>query len=232
MAGVDDELLDEDAVVAERRRRFRLRPGEALGDLTGRMGDAHALAAAAGRGLDHHGIADLVGDLDGVLGVLDHAEIARNRRDLGRGRRLLRFDLVAHRGDGAGIGTDEDDAVLLQRPREGLALGEEAVAGMHGLRSRCLTGGDDLVDLEIGLGSRSCADRHGLVGQLDMQRVAIGVRIDRNRRDPHPPRRLDHPAGDLATVRDQYLREHAWRPPARNFDCAARALREASASVH
>ncbi len=28
-----------------------------------RMRDAHALAAAAGGGLDHHGIADLVGDL-------------------------------------------------------------------------------------------------------------------------------------------------------------------------
>ena len=66
-----------------------------------RIGDAHALAAAAGRGLDHHRIADLVGDRHRLLRPLDHAEIARHGRDLGGGGRLLRFDLVAHRGDGA-----------------------------------------------------------------------------------------------------------------------------------
>ncbi|CAD5264747.1 conserved hypothetical protein [Bosea sp. EC-HK365B] len=213
MAGVDDELLDEDTVVAEGGRRLRLGAGEALGDLSRRMGDAHALAAAAGRGLDHHGIADLVGDLDRVLGVLDHAEMARNRRDLGGGRRLLRFDLVAHRGDRAGIGADEDDAVVLQRLGEGLALGEEAVAGMNGLRARLLAGGDDLVDLEIGLGGWGGADMHGLIRHLDMQRITIGIGIDRHRLDAHPLCRLDDAAGDLATVRDQNLREHAWFPP-------------------
>ena len=69
MAGIDDELLDEDPVVAEGGRRLRLRPREALRDLAGRMGDAHALAAAAGRGLDHHRIADLVGDPHRLLGA-------------------------------------------------------------------------------------------------------------------------------------------------------------------
>ena len=38
------------------------------------MGDAHPLAAAAGGGLDHHGIANGVGNLDRVLPVFDDAE--------------------------------------------------------------------------------------------------------------------------------------------------------------
>jgi hypothetical protein len=41
-----------------------------------------------------------------------------------------------------------------------------------------------------------------------MRRVPIGIGIDGDRRNPHPARRLDHPAGDLATVRDEDFFEH------------------------
>ena len=133
VARIDDEFLDEHAVVAERGLRLRLRAREALRDLALRLGDAHALAAAAGRGLDHHRIADLVGDLHRVLLVVDHAEMARHGRDLGGGGGLLGFDLVAHRGDGVGVRPDEHDAGRFQRARKRLALGEEAVARMHRL---------------------------------------------------------------------------------------------------
>ena len=42
-----------------------------------------------------------------------------------------------------------------------------------------------------------------LVGQLDMQRSAVGLGIDRDRGDAHPPRGADHAAGDLAAIGDQ-----------------------------
>jgi hypothetical protein len=109
VAGIDDEFLDEDSIIAERGFGFRLRKLEAFGDLGLGIGDPHALAAAAGGGLDHHGIADLVGDSNRVLVVLDDAEMARHRRNLGFRGRLLGFDLVAHRRDRIGIGPDEDD---------------------------------------------------------------------------------------------------------------------------
>ena len=119
---------------------------ETFGDFPARMRDAHALAAAAGGGLDHHGIADLFGDLHRLLRILDDAEVARHGRDFGLCGRLLGFDLVAHRGDRVRIRPDEDDAGLLQRARKGLALGQEAVAGMHGLGTGALAGVDDPVD--------------------------------------------------------------------------------------
>ena len=62
--------------------------------------------------------------------------IAGHRVHLGGQRELLGFDLVAHRGDGAVVRPDERDARLRQRFGERLALGEEAVAGMHGLARR------------------------------------------------------------------------------------------------
>ena len=66
VAGIDDEFLDEDAIVAEGRFGLGLGELESLGHFGLRMRDPHALAAAAGGRLDHHGIADLVGDLHRV----------------------------------------------------------------------------------------------------------------------------------------------------------------------
>ena len=108
-----------------------------------------------------------------------------------------------------GLGTDEDDALRFQRRAEGSPLGQEAVAGMHGLRARRLAGLDDLFGDEIALRGRRRADMHRLVGHLDMHGVAIGIRIDGDSRDAHLPRRLDDAAGDLATIGDQYFLEHA-----------------------
>ena len=91
VARIGDELLDEDAIVAEARFRLRSRARKTFGDLAPVEGDAHALAAAAGGGLDHHRVTDLIGDGDRLLVVLDHAEMAGNGRDLGARRRLLRL---------------------------------------------------------------------------------------------------------------------------------------------
>ena len=123
MARLLDIFLDEHAVVAEARLGLGLSTSRSPPRTSLRApGDAHALAAAAGRRLDHHRIADLVGDLGRLLGVLDHAEMAGHGRDLGLGGELLRLDLVAHRLDRLEIRADEDDARLLERAGEGRVL--------------------------------------------------------------------------------------------------------------
>ena len=123
---------------------------------------------------------------------------------------FFEFDLVAHRLDGARVGADEDDAARGERLREGGALGEEAVAGMHRLGAGLLAGGDDLVDQQIGLRGGRRPDGDRLVGHFDVQRVLVGFRIDRDRLHAHLARGLDDAAGDLAAVGDQDLVEH-WR---------------------
>src|SRR5204863_8261448 len=55
--------------------------------------------------------------------------------------------------------------------------------------------------------------QHCLVSLAHMQRLGIGLGIDRDCRDPHPPRRADDAAGDLAAVGDQDLLEHRRKPP-------------------
>ena len=210
MARVDDEFLDEHAVVAERALGLRSGALEAVAQLGFVPGDAHALAAAAGRGLDHHGIADL-----GRRSFRRASASSMTPRKPGTVLTLaalanfFEFDLVAHRLDGLGLGADEDDALRFQRRAEGGAFGQEAVAGMHGLARRSalqasmIFSGD-----EIALRGRRRADMHRLVGHLDMHGLAIGVGIDRDGRDAHLPRRLDDAAGDLAAIGDQDFLEH------------------------
>ena len=79
MARVDDEFLDEHPVVAEGGFRLRAGAGKAFRDLLSGMGDPHALAAAAGGSLDHHRIADFVGDLGRALRRIRSRQGGRGR---------------------------------------------------------------------------------------------------------------------------------------------------------
>ena len=46
-----------------------------------------------------------------------------------------------------------------------------------------------------------------------MDGITVGLGIDRDRFNTHPPRGLDDPAGDLAAIGDQDSLEHAlWGP--------------------
>ena len=76
VAGAFDEFLDEDAVVAETGLGLGLHGREALLDVLAVPGDADTLAAAAGRRLQHHRIADVLGDPDGVRRVVDFTDVA------------------------------------------------------------------------------------------------------------------------------------------------------------
>ena len=118
VARLVDELLDEDAIIAERGDRLGARAVKAFLGFACVEGDAQALAAAAGRGLDHHRIADRVGDLHRLLRILDQAHMTGHGADARFGGKLLRRDLVAHRLDGVRVRADEDDLLGLQ------ALGE------------------------------------------------------------------------------------------------------------
>ena len=107
-----------------------------------------------------------------------------------------------------GFGPMKTMPVLLKRNRERFALGQKAVARMYGLGARRLAGFDDLVHHKVGFGGRRGTDVDGLVGHVDVQRVAVGVRIDRHRLDSHLACGLDDAAGDLATICDQNFLEH------------------------
>ena len=103
---------------------------------------------------------------------------------------------------------DEDDPGVLAGLRERRVLGEEAVAGVDRLGARALGDVEDLLDAQVVLRGRPLAEVVGLVGALDVQRVAVELGVDGDERDAELLQRAHDADGDLAAVGDQDLGEH------------------------
>ena len=82
-------------------------------------------------------------------------------------------------------------------------LGEKSVARVDASRARLARHLDQPVDDEIALGGRRRTDRIGFVALPNMERVGIGLGIDRDGAKPKPRCCARDPAGDLTAVGDQ-----------------------------
>jgi hypothetical protein len=168
-------------------------------------GEPHALAAAAGRGLHHHRVADVAGDPHRILGGRDVAEEAGHDVDARGLRELLGLDLVAHCRDRLWRRADKGDVVLGEHAREALALRQKTVAGVHGLSAGLLARLQDEIGLEVGLAGRRRPQPHGFIGHPHVRRAGIRVRIDGYGLDAHLAGSADDAAGDFAAIGDQDL---------------------------
>jgi hypothetical protein len=117
------------------------------------------------------------------------------------------LDLVAEGGDGLGRGTDPGDACLDHAGSELRVLGQEAVAGVDGVRTGLAGGVDDFVHHQVGLGGGAAAQRIGLVSKADVQGVTVCVRVDGNGGDAFITGGADDAHRDFTAVGDQHLCE-------------------------
>src|SRR5262249_3373383 len=106
-------LLDQDLVVAERRRRRALAGCERGAEIRSALDDPHAFAATARRRLDQPGLADAIGLALQLRGVLAFAVVTGHERDARLRHQRLRRALRAHRADGRSGRADEDNPRLL-----------------------------------------------------------------------------------------------------------------------
>ena len=196
-------FLDEDAAVA--KGVFGLVHGRAedLPEFLVGARDAHALAAAAGRGLDHDRVADPARARDGRPGIRDLARIARHHRHARALREALALDLVAHGGNGGRARTDEHQPGRLHGLDEARILRKEAEARMDRLRARVERRPDDARAVQIAFRRCGPADRHRLVRHAHMQGAGVGLGMDGHGADPEAPGGPRDPAGDLAAIGDQ-----------------------------
>ncbi len=126
----------------------------------------------------------------------------------GLGHDLARPRLRAHRFDRLRRRADEDDVGLGAGLGEVRVLGEESVAGVDRLGAGLLRRLDDLGDVEVALRGHRGADQERLVGLADVRGVAVDLRVDGDRADPHLLQRAGDADRDLAAVCDQNLLEH------------------------
>ena len=185
MARLEDQLFEKHPSIAEARFRFRRTSAKGLVQFGSLHHLANSLAAAAGRGLEHHRVSDVLGEPRRLRRIGNGIGVARNRRHAGGLGQLLGFNLVAERADGRGRRADERHLLGRQTLREGGVLGEESVSRVNRLGARLLDSRHDRIDIEIALQRRRGTDQHGVAGHIHMEGVPVGFRIDGDGSDAH-----------------------------------------------
>ena len=208
MAWFGEVALHVALVAAEIAGGFALSGVELGGGFAGGVDHLHASTATAVGRLDRNRPSVVVAEGDYLTWVGDQICGAGYARDPDLLGCLARGDLVAHHINCFGWGTDEGDAPFGDGTGEVGIFGEEAVAGVDGIGSAALDGGEDGVGVEVGLGSSLSTEGVGLIGQPNMERIAIEVAVDGRGRDAEFAARPDHPDRDFSAVGDEYFRKH------------------------
>ena len=189
--------------VAERRASLARRLAERRFEVGWLGHHAQALAAAAGHGLERDREADRMRRAAHVVEGGERFEGARDNRDPGGLHQFAGLSLEPQGAHCPRRRANEDQARVDARLRKVGILGQKTVAGMHGVCAREARGFQDAVDAQIAVGGRCRADRIRGVGHPHVERVDVGVRIHRYRRDPHLATGADHPHRDFAPIGDQ-----------------------------
>ncbi len=133
------------------------------------------------------------------------ALVARRHGHARLAHQLLGRILQTHGLDAFGLGPDPDQPCIDHGLREIGVFRQEAVARMDRLGARVLRRLDDDIAAQIAFSGRRGSDMHRLVCLAYVQRLCIGIRIDRDGRHPHLAGSTDDAAGDFAAIGDEEL---------------------------
>ena len=201
-----DVFLEEHIRAAERRERLALGLLEVGRQLRCVEHDPHSAPTAAVSRLEHDRIAQLRGQLVGLIETGDGMRRARQNRHPGPQSDVAGGRLVAQLIEQFGPRADEADAGFIAGAPESRILGEEAIAGMNGVDLMSDGDGDDAVDIQIGADRLPfLADAIGFVGFEAMQGEAVFVGIDGDRPDVQFMGRAKHANRDFTSIGDQQL---------------------------
>ncbi len=151
MARLSDKFFYKDAVIAEGRLGFIARELEAFAGFFVVPCNAHTLAAAASRGLDHHRIADFACDLDRLVRIFNQPHMARNGGNTCFRCEFFGGDLVSHGFNRVHRRSDECDIGGFQRFGKTWVFGQKPITRMYGICACFLDCCQNFIDDDIGL---------------------------------------------------------------------------------
>src|SRR5579859_2846278 len=205
-----EKLFHVHGRVAERALGFLPGHGHRIDQCSLRMHDAHAATAASARCLDDDRIADLARYLDYFLRLLRQCPFAARYHGNARlDHGVLGADLVAHKADGVGTRTNEDESAFFYPFGKVRILGQEAITRVNCLGVSDLGGTDYRRNVQITIGGcgRSYANR--FIGQPHVFGIGIGDRMHRNGLDSQFTAGALNAKSNFTPVRDEYLFKHA-----------------------
>eukprot|EP01022_Parablepharisma_sp_SALTPOND_P017912 TRINITY_DN290_c1_g3_i4.p2 TRINITY_DN290_c1_g3~~TRINITY_DN290_c1_g3_i4.p2 ORF type:complete len:1276 (+),score=518.94 TRINITY_DN290_c1_g3_i4:24104-27931(+) len=208
MARAGQVFFHQHAVVTKAGDGLALAGGQGRHEIFRALDHAHALATAAGTGLEQYRIADAVGFAAQEVALLAFTVIARYQWHGRRFHQRLGGRLGAHGANGRGRRADEDQAGIGAGLGELGVLRQETIAGMDGLRAGSEGGGDDLVTAQVTFLGRGRAQMHAFIAGRDMLGARIGIGIHGHRGNAQATCGGRHAAGDFAAIGDQDLAEH------------------------
>ena len=200
MVGLFDELLEVYCVVAKRRQRLGAGGIIGLLHLVVAVYEAHALAPASHRCLEHHGVTYFPADAQSLVGAAQRLGGSGHHRHAGGHHALPCGNFVAHFLHGLGGGADEDDALGVTTAHKVGVFRQEAVAGMYGVGLAMLGYGDNLFDVKITLVRLCRAYAIGFVGIHHVTGGAVHLREHSHRAQSHLTARAHDTYRYLATV--------------------------------
>ena len=203
-----DVAFEQDAVAAEGVLRLALAGLQRGRKLLGLAHDAHALAAAAVRGLDHQRKTDALRFAREQGSILVLAGVARHHGHAVAGHQFLGAGFGSHLAHRCSGWADKGDAGVGHRFGKVGVLGKKTVAGMDRLRAAFLRDFDDGVAAQIRIRRPRAADGVGNIGLAHVLCGRVGLRIHRDRLDAQTPARAHHAAGDFAAIGDQHAGKH------------------------
>ncbi len=207
MARRFDVALDEEPADAEVAATQALHGRERRAQRALVGAERHPDAAAAGRALQHHRIADALGLDAGMLDIRQETA-PWQQRNAGSRRDQTGLVLQAEAADLLRRRPDEREPVAFARRREIGVLTEQAVARVHRVGLVLARDRAQPIDGEVALFDRRRTDADRDVRQRDVLRLRIRLGEHRDRFDVEPPERPDDAARDLAAIRDEHPADH------------------------
>ena len=212
MARAPDQFLEHHAAVAERGFGFSHSAHKFSGQIRGPGDLADAPAPAACDSLDKERITDFFGGFRQRADVLRLAPVAGEHGHACFLCDALGFVLRAHGADGSGRRADPGESGGEDGFSEGGVFGEEAVAGVNGVRARPGSSGEDGLHAQIAFGGGGGADMDGFIRLTYVHRGAVGIGIDGDGFDSEAAAGAEDPDGDFTPVRDEEFGDFHGRP--------------------
>ncbi len=200
--GMLHKVFDIHGVIAERQLCLLLGGLEAPLEFLRRIGNPHALAAAAKRCLHDDRVSDLFRYGRACSGIEDWFRASGDDRHARRSHGIPRLLLVPKLRDNFGIRSDKCNIALLAQFREPAVLRQEPKARMDRVGSCHDGSADDTVHAQITLRGRRRTDADCLIRKLRVKRLSVGLRVDRHRLNSHLPAGTDNTHCDLAPIGD------------------------------